>query len=343
MTIRHETSRKLDLVGLKASGESETRIMNLLGVILKLAQYPPVPLDFSQVYETVARESPSGLSRTWVHRLLKNLVDMELIRTESDSAQKKKYIADVNTVIAGLEKLRSVALNNAKQEITRIQSELAALESLDCGHLAQELIEDLTGQWQTLTTRFVRGVEDMHQVLLDNFASVAKQGDTIRQAVMKVGPIQEGIPERTKKFFDAARRGADIRYLVDIDLFAGDEELAQRISMKDFGPWLKEMFSLPRMGFKVEFRLVQGFKSYNSVAINNDRVLLMITEDPLTATLLTRDFNADLIDNVVKNFDEAYSRGVSMFDMKPEHIEQLGLKEGPVRAALIELAKLSKP
>jgi len=342
LTKRRETSRKLGLIGLKTSDESETRIMNLLGLILKLAQYPPVPLEFSQVYEAVARESPSGLSRTWVHRLLKKLVDMELIRVVSDSTQKKRYIADVSTVIAGLERLRSASLANAKQEVARIQSELAALETLDCDYLAQELIEDLTGQWQTLTTRFVRGVEDMHQVLLHNFAAVAKQGDTIRQTVMKIEPIEEGIPERTRKFFEAAKRGADVRYLVDIDLFTGDKELAQRISMKDFGPWLKEMFSLPRMGFKVEFRLVQGFKSYNSVAINNDRVLLMITEDPLTATLLTRDFNADLIDNIVKSFDEAYDHGVSMFHMKPEHIERMGIKEGPLRTALTELARLSQ-
>ncbi|MCK4565948.1 MAG: hypothetical protein KAU48_01430, partial [Candidatus Thorarchaeota archaeon] len=80
----------------------ESRLMSILGVILRLQEFPPIPLTFTEIYEQFQREDLSTkLTRAWVHRVLKVLVDTQLVRVENPKSHRKRYIVDVNTIVTG--------------------------------------------------------------------------------------------------------------------------------------------------------------------------------------------------------------------------------------------------
>jgi hypothetical protein len=81
-------------------------------------------------------------------------------------------------------------------------------------------------------------------------------------------------------------------------------------------------------GLKLDLRMYVGPKTYNQVTLNKDNMALIIAEDPMTATWLTRDFNPDLIDNAVKTFDRDWKKAKSVLDMTPEDIKSLGIIPG---------------
>ena len=51
---------------------------------------------------------------------------------------------------------------------------------------------------------------------------------------------------------------------------------------------------------------------------------LIIAENPVTATWITREFNPDLIDNAVKTFDKDWKNAKSVLDITPKDFEELG-------------------
>ncbi|MHA1480778.1 MAG: hypothetical protein ACTSQZ_05100 [Candidatus Thorarchaeota archaeon] len=98
--IKEKLSVDLELCGFVTGDRQESRLMSIIGVILRLQEIPPIPLTFAEIYEQFLKENPSSnLTKAWVHRVLKSLVDTQLIRVENPKAHRKRYIADVNTIM----------------------------------------------------------------------------------------------------------------------------------------------------------------------------------------------------------------------------------------------------
>jgi hypothetical protein len=106
--IDEKTKAALKSLGLLMGSSVDSRTLNLLGAVLRIQEDPSEPLPFKTIYESVMKDNPgSSLTKAWVQRVLKSLVDDSLIRVESEHAYRKKYLADVSTVMAGLEKIKS--------------------------------------------------------------------------------------------------------------------------------------------------------------------------------------------------------------------------------------------
>jgi hypothetical protein len=106
------TSELIRVLGLSSSSEIDSRTLSLLKVILRLQQKDAKTLTFARIYDAmINQEIGVKLSKTWVHRVLKSLVDSMLVRVECESAYRKRYYADINTLSAGLEYLKTNFLN----------------------------------------------------------------------------------------------------------------------------------------------------------------------------------------------------------------------------------------
>jgi hypothetical protein len=326
----------LAILGFKVGTEQETRAVTALRAILKIQGEPPVPRAFTEVYESVLKENPEGkLSKAWVHRVLKSLIETKLVRVESQSAHRKRYIADVNTIMAGLEQLKTNRLREIDRQISSLQTNLDDIVKLDCGVLAQQLVSALTGKKQTPTTRIVRGVEELDRVLRYNVTSVAKKGDIIRATVLWLTPLLRGGEDRMMKFIDAARNGAEIRYLVTIDILGAQEMVDREMDSKKMTGIVQGIFKMREAGLKFDVRVFPGIRTYSQVSLNNQSTALIITENPLTATWLTRDFNPDLIDNAVGSFDKHWESAKSIFELSPEDFAAFGAAGGTLAKMLL--------
>ncbi len=323
-------TKALELCGFMIGDKQESRSMNLLSVILKIQTDPPIPLRFSEIYDQLAIEDPkTRLSKAWVHRVLKSLVESQLVRLENPGAHRKRYIADVNTVMAGLEQLKSNRIRELEYQKHEIDNVLEEVRNLECGVLAQDFVHKITGAQQKISSRIVRGVDELHRVLKFNMLDVAKRGDVIRATALWLGPFVEGATERTMKFVETAERGVDVRYLISTEVFR-IEELAPDVTfnIEEAMKVIQYIGELRKSGVKFDVRIYQGPKTYNQVSINNENMALIIAEEPVTATWITRDFNPDLIDNAVKAFDRDWKRSKSFFEMTPKDLQSFTSEPG---------------
>jgi Fe2+ or Zn2+ uptake regulation protein len=330
MSKHASISKALELCGFVSGDKQESRLMNLLSVILKLQTDPPIPLTFSEIYDQLMKEEPeSKLTKAWVYRVLKSLVETQLVRLESPSSRRKRYIADVNTVMAGLEQIKSDRIRELESKKNEIDNTLQDIANIDCGELAQHFVKSVTGTQQKISSRIVRGVDDLHRVLRYNMLDVAKKGDIVRLTALWLGPFVEGAMERTIKFIETAQRGVDVRYMVSTEVFRV-EELAPGVSfdMDQVMELLRNLGELRKRGVKFDIRIYEGPKTYNQVSLNRDNMALIIAENPVTATWITREFNPDLIDNAVKAFDRDWKKSRSFLELTPKDLQAFGVEPG---------------
>jgi Fe2+ or Zn2+ uptake regulation protein len=302
--------------------------MNLFSVILKLQTDPPIPLTFGEIYNQLQKDEPeSKLTKAWVHRVLKSLVDVQLVRYESPTTRRKRYIADVNTVMAGLEQLKSERIKELEAQKAKIDETQDLVTKLECGELAQQFVKSVTGAEQKISSRIVRGVEELHRVLKYNMLDVAGKGDTIRATLLWVGPFLTGDTiQRMTSFVNAAKRGADVRYLTSTEVFRLEDIADVNVDEAAAAALFQQLVELKKSRTKFDLRVYDGPKTYFQVSLNNDNMALVIAENPVTATWITRDFNPDLIDNAVKAFDRDWKKSRSFLELSPKDLEAFGVQ-----------------
>ncbi|MFW9802289.1 MAG: hypothetical protein ACFFFC_06545 [Candidatus Thorarchaeota archaeon] len=340
--IEDETLREaLEILGLNVgTAEEESRTIGILRAILKIRGTPPAPRTFAEVYDSVLQENPEGkLSKAWVHRVLKPLVENQLVRVEGQS--RKSYVVDVNTIMTGLEQLKTSRINQIQNELESLKADQDQISKLDCGVLAQRLVKSLTGQDESPTTRIVRGVDELDRVLKYNITDVAKKGDVIRATVLWLTPLLKGGEDRMMKFIDAAQRGADVRYLVTLDILSAGELVERDMDPQRIGGIAQGIIKMREAGIKFDVRVFPAGRTYSQVSLNDQSTAFVITENPLTATWLTREFNPDWIDNAISSFDENWINAKSLFELTADDFEKMGASDSPLVRMLVGGTDLS--
>ncbi|MGY5860571.1 MAG: hypothetical protein RTU63_14475 [Candidatus Thorarchaeota archaeon] len=311
--------------------------MSILEIILKLQSDPPLALEFAEIYDQLLKDNPSTkLTKAWVHRVLKMLTEAKLVRLDNPSAHRKKYVADVNTLMAGFEEIKNTKIEDLETKQLDIEKEIAELSALDCGYLSKEYVKGVTGRSEDVSSRIVRGVEELHRVLRFNMLEKAGEGDIIRATLLWAGPwMNESIKARIQRFFDAAENGADVRYLISTDILQAEEDAGFQQSLQSLMGMVQVVHDLKDRGKMFDGRFYAGPKTYNQVSFNNESMALIIAENPVTATWITREFNPDLIDNAVESFDKDWDESKSIIDFTPKDFEAFGVgPEGLIRKVL---------
>ncbi|MBE0526971.1 MAG: hypothetical protein IH631_08510 [Candidatus Thorarchaeota archaeon] len=164
----------------------------------------------------------------------------------------------------------------------------------------------------------------------------AGEGDIIRATLLWVGPfIDDSSRIRMKRFFDATEKGAEVRYLISADIFQVEQNSEIQQGLQSLLGMEQVFRDLRTRGKKFDARFYLGPKTYNQVSINNESMALIIAENPITATWITRGFNPDLIDNAVETFDKEWEKAKSSLDLTPDDFKAFGVRpEGLFRKVL---------
>ena len=330
-----KTKAALRSLGLVMGSNVDSRTLNLLGAVLRIQEDPPIPLSFNRIYESMMEENPGpSLTKAWVRRVLKTLVDASLIRVESEHAYRKKYLADVNTVMAGLEMIKSEALQKLNRQVSVLAQQLDFMTSMDCGSLAENLVESFTGGKQELSSRFIKGMDEYYRVTNSTIYNPAKEGDIIRCSIITFAPFVQGAMERVDRIFVAAARGVEVRYSVTIEALTNDSSIRSEITPDRLAMTIASFIRSRKEGLPIDIRFSDGPKNtYQFMSLNNDSMAFMISENPLTAAWITRVFNPDLIDNAIASFDLQWEKAVSLSKLSPEYLKKA---EIPPNACIVE-------
>ncbi|MHA1959297.1 MAG: hypothetical protein ACW99U_03660 [Candidatus Thorarchaeota archaeon] len=338
---RQRVFNSLARLGLKMEEDRESRSLSLLRTILRLQQKTREPLVFSEIYTSFTSEGTGeGLTKAWVHRVLKQLVDLGFVRIESPTSQRKRYTSDVNSIMSALEKLRGERIEEITTHLSELDEELSAVEKIDPGDLAQELYQQVTGKEQPIGSRSIKGLDEWQRVTNRTIFEKAEPGDIVRTSVMKIAPFLTGVETRLGRLFEAGARGVEIRYMVPAEVFRQDDDIKESIETDWLVNALGQMASFVKKGIKFDVRINMGTKrSFAFIGLNDECIALMISENPVMGAWMTRDFNPRLIDNALTAFDDTWSKSKSIIGLKPADLAKFGAGPESYLQSLIEQGK----
>jgi hypothetical protein len=197
---------------------------------------------------------------------------------------------------------------------------------MDCGSLAENLVEGLTGDRQKLSSRFIKGMDEFYRVTNSTIFEMAKEGDIIRCSVMTFAPYLQGATERVDRIFVAAARGIEVRYSVTIKALIQDGVIRSEITPEALARTIAAFIGCRKENLPIDIRFNDGPKNtYRFMSLNNDSMAFMISENPMNAAWITRAFNPSLIDNAIAHFDSQWGKSVSLMDLSPEYLKKTGI------------------
>jgi len=298
-------------LGIGSDSGQDPSMLRLLRAILESRRDYKRPLSSSEAYSLLHRKEPgSKLSKAGVQKTLRVLAEIGLLGARQGGPHKMGYFANAFTIEKGLKSLVERVKTQTTQDLKLLDSEISAISSFDCAARAQDLVEVLTGSRHRMSSRLITGNESIRRAVAYNMKDMAHGGDTIRVAIESSNPFltEEGgiIPE----IADAVFNGAHVRCLVHARL----ESIPVRAApLKRNG----ESMKIPESGEEgkptAEIKVYEGPNAYHAAIFNDQYMALMVSEEPVTATWITREFNPDIIDTSISVFDASWQEARSPF------------------------------
>ena len=326
-------------LGISLNDQQDSTKVRLLQVLLEESR--DEPLSVTQIESRYNERFPGdNISETWVRRVIKQLLDVQFIKVESHLAYRKRYKADVNTIMTGIEKLRADTVVKTEEAVQNLEQRLQQTKSIDAVASAQDYVEALTGRKESVSSRFIKGLEEFNRVVEAAIFSKAGEGDLIRASITFLGPLMENIPERWKKNFDAVDRGAEVRYSIPHTALKLDDLLKSSIPQQWMADTLKQIIEYKKKGLKLDIRVNTGtLKEYQFVGLNDESLAFVITEDPMNAAWVTKSFNPDLINNAISIFDKNWDNCIPLLEISQDFLEMIGVSEESYLASMVEKSK----
>ncbi|MGY5852955.1 MAG: hypothetical protein RTU92_05250 [Candidatus Thorarchaeota archaeon] len=308
--LDRETQERLSLFGI------QSRNLSVLTVILKTHISSSEPLTSSAIHDAIKKESVgSDLTKAWIHRVLKSLVEMKLVRVENEQAYRKQYTTDLETITNGLEFLKGISIEDIKKEQVIIEEKQELIERCDCSAIAETLVGSITGQKIQLSSRFIRGLDEFYRVSDNSIFMAAQEKDIIRNSLLWLSPFVTRAIDRIQKMVSAVENGTEIRYLIARNIFEQGDLIGEAVGVRRLQESLGVLTSIYGEG-KIDVRIYDGpTNAYNFTSLNEDRIAFILTQEPLTAIYFTKEFNPDLILNSIASFDELWDAAPSFLGM----------------------------
>ena len=252
-------SRTLSMLDISFGSGQEARVVTVLRAVLLSTEESGGSCTFGDIYEKLSSGGPElHVSKAWIHRILKSLVEDQLIRLEVPDAIRKNYIGNVQTLTSGLETLKERKGSILSAKKIELRTQIDSFDEIECGYVAQELVQELTGKKQIITSRFLRGVDELSRVLKYNFHAAAKKDDIIRMSLMWLGPFGQGIMNRLVKYFESASQGVETRWLVNAAALSSDVKDEREITLEDGLSMMFKILDFRRQGHKIDLRFYIG-------------------------------------------------------------------------------------
>ncbi len=300
----------------------DTRALSVLRAMMRIQSTPSLSLGVSDIHDSLMRVEPgTSLSKAWVRKVLNQLSDMQMIRIENESEPRRKYVSDINTIVAGLEQLKGRTLSVLEERTGILQAQLNRLPVIDLGDVAKAVMGETASETPQPTSRLLKGLESYREFANAEIYSRAGQGDVMRIAHMQLRPFRGVVGERTNQVLRAAENGADVRGLITSDLLSADGFLADSFPKATLAEFFLRAYDARQRGLKLDLRICRGHvPTYNFSSLNTDSMVILVSADPMAAMWVSRNFNPDLTETAISSFDQTW-RGLTPLLEDPKHPE----------------------
>jgi len=312
-------SDALRLIGY--DNDTLDRRSEVLRIILRKQLEQGVPVPFKDIESQIQAEAGNkSIVRPQIYRWLASLGKEGYLSVDRFS-KPHRYSATVETLAATLGEARTRALMSLERERMRLVSDIQKIyashdsdkresESPDFSRLAGDTIELITGVRQRSVVRFAEGLEQINRLVDSEVYSAVRKGDILRLSMGQRGTSFVTAEQHAKAVSRLAKKGAILRVLLSKH-FDTDSRIGSLI--------VDTYRSLIQDSLDVSLRKrTRTEETYQMVARNSDRVVLMVSEEPLAATFIPRFINQELVDDAIARFDAEFGIATDVITRTPD-------------------------
>ena len=286
--------------------EIQRKDMIVLGAILKSQKDPTDYVDFEAIRAQLEIDEGGRKGKdSLIYRSLSWLEKAGFIKVDR-SEHKHAYNSDVGLIHSVFRKAMNESTREIENEISKIDSDIEVLSEMDTEELGSEMISIAAGHKKIEKPVFAEGWEDVFQLIDDKIYNYVKKGDLIRFSLEWLSRPELITPTGVERIGSLFEKG-----IIFHGLEHNKVDKQQQDILKKFTLFFREQ------GYQPGFRIYERQDStYQFVGRNNDGIVLIVSENPMSATWIPRSANPELIDNAIKTFDTDYDAGID--------IEQIG-------------------
>lgn len=282
--------------------ELHRKDMIILGAILKSQSGPSNYVDFETIRTQLAIDEGGRKGKdSLIYRSLSWLEKAGFIKVDR-SKHKHGYNSDVGLMHEVFRKAMKEATREIKSEIRELDLEIEVLTKMDSEDIASDMISIAAGKHKIEKPVFAEGWEDVFQLIDDKIYNHLKKGDLVRFSLEWLSRPDMITPVRIERIGNLFENGIIFRGLEHSKVDKEQQDL-----LKKFTLFFREQ------GYKPGFRICERKDAtYQFVGRNNEGIVLIVSENPLSGTWIPRSSNPELVDSAIKTFDVDFNAGIDI-------------------------------
>ncbi len=291
----------LDIIGFSLT-DWRARVLK---AILITQGNQDAPVTFKEICLSLQNENlEKRIAQPLVYRSLSSLERDCYIEVDK-SSYKHSYWTGIDIIHAALEKAKAVSLAGLRERTKQANSDIESISDASVSILATKLVETITGTSSQQHARFAQGYDDIYSMSMNTVYSRSERGDVVRICLDWISSEPSKAAERIMDILRLLERGVEIRALGHT-MWTPTDEGGARLSAF-YGSIRDE--GLP-LTLKIQPRTE---RTYQFISRNHDGIVLIVSENPPTATWIPREANPYLVDEAIGSFDKDFTAGVDVY------------------------------
>lgn len=279
--------------------------MVVLGALLKSQGDPTTFVDFATIRAQLEIEEGGRKGKdSLIYRSLSWLEKTGFIKVDRNE-HKHGYNSNVGLMHQVFRNAISGVTSDIAKVLEEIDSDIEQLSNMDLEQLRADMISLAAGKQKLEKPVFAEGWDDVLDLIEDKIYTHLKKGDLVRFSLEWISRVDMLTPDRVNRL--AQLMGSGI-------IFRGLEH--NKIGKELRKAFTNFLLAYREQGYQPGFRICERQDStYQFVGRNSDGIVLIVSENPMSATWIPRSSNTDLVDNAIQTFDADYDAGVDITEM----------------------------
>ena len=280
--------------------------MIVLGALLKAQKDPTEFIDFETLRDQLTIDEGSRKGKdSLIYRSLSNLEKDGFLKI-SKGGHKHGYSSSIASIEKALEEKVTKNIKILEKQLKHIDSEVAYLSDINPDTMASGLIGLAAGKMKIEKPIFAQGWDNIQKMLDDKVYNGLQRGDVIRFTLEWLSQHFLMSSKRQRGIESLLEKGVEFRSL---DHDRNEKEIRDN--------YRKIVTSWRSRGYKNGYQIFpRKDATYQFIARNNEGIVLVVSESPLSATWVPRYANQALVDNAIENFDRDYESGTDILDFE---------------------------
>jgi len=277
----------------------------VLKAILITQGQQDAPVTFDEIYPSLQNEKlEKRIAQSLIYRSLSSLEKDGYIEVDR-SRYKHRYWTGIDIIHTALEKAKARSLTGLKERAKQADSDIESISEASISSLATKLVETMTGTSSQQHARFAQGYDDIYSLSMNAVYGRSEKDDVVRICLDWISSESSKAAERIMDILRLLMRGVEIRALGHT-MWTPTDEGGARLSAF-YG-------SIREEGLPLTLRIhPRTERTYQFISRNQDGIVLIVSENPPTATWIPRGANPYLVDEAISSFDKDFTAGVDVY------------------------------